>query len=101
RMLPAQQRLDAGDAPVLEIGLRLVMQAEFTLAQGLAQFTLQLQCRAGFGAQTVLIDLAIVAPLLLGEHERRARRLNEARGVAAVLRRHRQADTGAEREGTR
>ncbi len=45
-MVPAQQRLEAGDVAVLEIELRLVVELELAIAQGNAHVVLELVARA-------------------------------------------------------
>ena len=94
RVLPAQQGLDAGQALAVAGKLRLVMQDEFVLFQGMAQVAFQFQALQGAGVHVRLIELEVVLAALLGVVHRRVGIFHQVTELIAILWAQGDADTG-------
>ena len=93
-MLPAQEGLDGGHPPRGQVEDRLVVQAQLSLGQGLAQPALQGQALQGGGVHVGSVELVAVAALLLGAVHRGVGVLHQRLRVPAVLRVEADADAG-------
>ncbi|MCY1276714.1 hypothetical protein D9M70_253820 [compost metagenome] len=98
RVLPAQQRLGAGQAAAVAGELRLVVQGELVLLDGAAQVAFQLQALQRAGVHFRLVELVVVLAHFLGVVHRRVGVLHQLVQLGAVLRRQRHADAGGDEE---
>ena len=93
-VLPAQQRLGAGDAATGAIELRLVVQAQLVALQGVVELVFKQQgVRRGRG-HALAVDLNAVAAIALGLVHGQVGVAHQRDRVRAVLRVERQADAG-------
>lgn len=95
RMLPADQRLDAGHAPRAELDLRLEVQDEFFAGDGLAQVLFQTQAAFRIGGHVRLVERVAMLAGLLGRVHGAVRGFHEGRDIATVSGKMRDADADA------
>ncbi|CRM32984.1 hypothetical protein [Pseudomonas sp. 24 E 1] len=97
-MAPAQQGLGARQALAVAAELRLVIEHEFVLFQGVAQIAFQLQALQGAGVHVRLVELEIVLAALLGVIHRGVGVFHQLAQLVTVLRAEGDADTGGHKE---
>ncbi len=98
RVAPAQQRLGASQTLAVAAELRLVIEDEFVLLEGVAQVAFQFQALQGAGVHVCLIELEVVLAALLGVVHRGVGVLHQLAQFAAVLRAQGDTDTGGDEE---
>ncbi len=97
-MVPARQRLEAGDRAVFEPHDRLVQQADLLALDGAAQFGLQREAVGFPGAHRRLVDVDAVAADALGVIHRKLGVLDDLLGQLGLRIGQRQADRGGEED---
>ena len=95
-MVPADQRLDTGEAPGRELELRLVVQHELAPLQRLAQLALEPPARLRLLVHRRLEQAKAVAALRLGAVEGEVGVLEQRVRVLPVLREQGDADAGGD-----
>ena len=93
-MVPAQQRLDAGDLAARHVDLGLVVQRELVALQRAAQGALQRQALDRLRLDLLGEEAEAVLAVFLGEIHRHVGILGQRLHVGAVGRIHRDADRG-------
>ena len=96
RVVPAQQRLDAGHAAVVEGDERLVDEAQLAVGEGVAQAALELQALQRALAHGVVEDLAARLAHLLGAVHRRVGVAQQRVGIVLAGPAEAHADAGAD-----
>ena len=97
-MIPAHQRLEAGDLAGLQVEDRLVVDLELAVGDGLAQVELERAARLQPLVHLALEEAVRAAAVALGEVERHVGVLQQQVGVGAVVRRDGDADAGADHD---
>jgi len=97
-VVPAQQRLDAGQALAVAAELRLVEQDELLLLQGMAQVAFQFQALQGAGVHVRLIELEVVFAALLGVVHGSVGVFHQLAEFVAVLRAQGNTNTGGHKK---
>ena len=95
-MVPAQQRLEAGDLAARDVDERLVVQLELVGEQRLAQIELEPAALLHLRVHFRLEEVVGAAALGLGAVERHVGVAQQLVGLVAVGRRHGDADAGAD-----
>ena len=95
-MIPAHQRLEAGDLAGLQVENRLVVDLELAVGDGLAEVELQRAPQLQPLVHLALEEAVRAAAVALGEVERHVGVLQQQIGVGSVVRRDRDADAGAD-----
>ena len=98
RVAPAQQGFGAGKAFAVAAELRLVIEHEFVLVQGVAQVAFQFQALQGAGVHVGLVELEVVFAALFSVIHRRVGVFHQLAQLVAVLRAEGDADTGGHEE---
>ncbi len=98
-IVPAQQRLEAGDAAAIDVELGLVGEAEFRAAQRLVQAILQQQVFAHLVVHRLVEEAIGVAAGRLGRVHRGIGPLQQGVEVLAVVRVEGDADAAARGDG--
>ncbi len=96
RVVPAHQRLEAGNLAGLQIKDRLVVNLELAVGDGLAQVELERAARLQTLVHLALEEAMGAAAVALGEVERHVGVLQEQVGIGAVVGRDGDADAGAD-----
>src|SRR6185503_3209137 len=86
RMLPADERFHAHELKTTNVYLRLVVNDEFGFIQTRSQITLEHELFESARRSTRGVKLIVVAALHLGAVECDACGLQQARGIASVVR---------------
>ena len=97
-MLPAQQRLEAGDAVRGEIDQRLVVQLEFAIGKGAPQVDLHVTAFLRLQIHFALEEMMHAAAVVLGAVQRHVGVAHQLFAVVAVAGRQRDADAGADHD---
>ncbi len=97
-MVPADQRLDAEQFAGAELDLGLVVEAEFVVAQAFAQALLDLETLDDTLAEIGRILGGAVVAKRLGAIHRDVAVGEQGRYVDAIVRIHRDTDTGRHRD---
>ena len=95
-MVPAQQRLEAGDLAGLQVKDRLVVELELAVGDGLAQIELERPAQLQPLVHLALEEAVGAAAVALGKIERHVGVLQQQVGVDAVAGRDRDADARAD-----
>ncbi|MNF77364.1 hypothetical protein D3C84_595060 [compost metagenome] len=98
RMTPAQQRFGTRQVLAVAAELRLVIEHELLLFQGMAQVAFQFQSFQGAGVHVGLVELEVVLAPFLGVVHRRIGVFHKLAEFIAVLRAEGNADTGRDEE---
>ncbi|MCY1403494.1 hypothetical protein D9M71_186780 [compost metagenome] len=98
RVTPAQQRLGAGQALAVATELRLVIEHELFLLQGMAQVAFKFQAFQSTGVHISLIELEVVFAAFFSVVHRRIGVFHQLAQLIAVLRAQGDADTGSDEE---
>ena len=99
RVRPAYQRLEAGDAPGLEIDQRLVMRLQDIVLDRRAQIDFDAAARLRTGVHFRFEETERAVAFALGARQRHVGVLEQLLGVVAVAGRNRNADAGAADNG--
>jgi hypothetical protein len=97
--VPAQQGFHADHVAAVQADLRLVMNGQFAIGQGVAQGAFETEAAGGVGIHFRRVEAEGVTSGLLGPRQRRIRRLEQIVGAAAVARGDADADAGGEGDG--
>ena len=96
RVVPAQQRLGAGNGSGLEVELGQILQQEFPAADGTAQFVLQHAPFQRCGSEAAGEEAVIVLAFLFGSVHRGIRAFHQCTLGFPISRVNRDADAGAD-----
>jgi len=96
RMMPTQQRLEAGDLAAVQLDQRLVMHLERAGRHCIAQIDLEPAARLQAGVHLRLEEAAGTLAVALGAVERHVGVFQKPVGIVGVVRRERNADRGAD-----